>query len=782
MGYRLLAAAAGLVLVLLAAAYVVVAASLPRRGGEAPLPGLSAPVSVALDSRAIPKVHGESFLDVLRAQGYLHAQERFFQMDLLRRSSAGELAELFGERALGADLGQRPFGYRERARRLLSTLPAEQVAWLDAYAQGVNAGLADLGARPPEYWLAGETPRRWLPEDTVLVVLTFYTMLSNNDSYERAQGVMHAVLPTELYDFLTPSTSRFDRPVLGASPNDPTGGYVPLPVPGPDVVDLRTRRAPAHGGPARVEPPLLGPASNNWAVDATRGAERRAIVANDPHLSLRLPNTFYRVELEWGARAVRGVSIPGLPGVLIGASNDVAWGATVSNADQSDWVVVEVDPADSSRYLTPEGYEAFATGSTEIVVRGGAPVSIETRATRWGPVVGEDWMGRPLALHATWLEPRGLDLHIVGLAEARDAASASAILARWSGPSLNWVLADRGGEIAWVVNGPLPRRVGFDGSRPESLADGTRSWQGHRAPPGAIGGRDGALYTANNRTLPPSQADAVSRMWMRPLRAKRIDDLLAERRTFAERDFLAMQLDTRAEGYEQIRETILAVVPKDEHEPKLMRARELAAAWNGTADVDQTAFRLLQAYYRTLLDRALTPLLAAAIEADPGFVYRWPLADEVLRRLLDERPANLLTSEHADWPSFLRLSLLETIDEIDEIERDGALDAEWGETNVLDVAHPFAASFGPLGRLLALPRAPLPGSMVSLRVAAPSYGAVLRMSVSPSAPEDGVLELAGGQSGHFLAPHFRDLQQDWLEGNPTPFLAGEPTAQFRLTP
>lgn len=779
MALRVLAAAAGLVLLLLVAAYLVVAAALPRRAGVAPVPGLTGAVTVALDSRAIPTLHGESFLDVLRAQGYLHAQERFFQMDLLRRSSAGELAELFGERALAADLGQRPFGYREHARRLLATLPAEQVAWLDAYTQGVNAGLADLGARPPEYWLAGAPPRRWLPEDTVLVVLTFYTMLSNNDSYERSQDVLHAVLPAELYAFLTPSTSRFDRPVLGASPSDPTGGYLPLPIPGPDVVDLRTNRSPAHGGPARVEPPLLGPASNNWAVDATRGAGRRAIVANDPHLSLRLPNIFYRVELEWPARTLRGVSIPGLPGVLIGASRDVAWGATVSNADQSDWVIVEVDPSDSNRYLTPDGYEPFTIESAAIAVKGGAPVRIETRATRWGPVVAADWMGRPLALHATWLEPQGLDLDIVGLAEARDAASASAILARWSGPSLNWVLADRGGEIAWVVNGPIPRRVGFDGSRPESLADGSRSWQGHRPPPGAIGGSNGALFTANSRTLPPSQADTVSRMWMRPLRAKRIDDLLAERRMFAERDFLAMQLDTRAEGYEQIRETILAVVPQDEREPKLRRARELAAAWDGSAGVDQTGFRLLQAYYRMLLDRALTPLLAPAIEADPSFVYRWPLADEVLRRLLDERPANLLTSEHADWPSFLRQTLLETVE---QVERSGALDAPWGETNVLDVAHPFAASFGPLGRFLALPRAPLPGSMVSLRVAAPSYGAVLRMAVSPSAPEDGVLELAGGQSGHFLSPHFRDQQKDWIDGEPTPFLAGESVARFELEP
>jgi penicillin amidase len=267
-------------------------------------------------------------------------------------------------------------------------------------------------------------------------------------------------------------------------------------------------------------------------------------------------------------------------------------------------------------------------------------------------------------------------------------------------------------------------------------------------------------------------------MWMRPLRAKRIDDLLAERRTFDERDFLAMQLDTRAEGYELMRATILDAVTNDASEPQLKRARELAQGWNGSADVEQTAFRLLHAYYRTLLDRALTPLLAPAIEADSSFVYRWPLADETLRRLLEERPAHLLTGEHTDWPSFLRQTLLETIE---QMERDGTVDAEWGEANALDVAHPFAASLGPLGRYLRLPREPQPGSMISLRVAAPSYGAVLRMAVAPAAQARGVLQVAGGQSGHFLSRQFRG-EKDWLDGTPTPFLAGEPTAELRLTP
>jgi penicillin amidase len=212
------------ILVLVGIAYAVLAAALPRRDGELTVTGLSAALEIDLDARAIPRIRATSFADALRGQGYMHAQERFFQMDLLRRSAAGELAELFGERALAADRGQRPFRFRARARALLERLPAEHVEWLAAYTQGVNAGLADLRARPPEYWLFGAVPTRWRSEDSLLVVFSFYTMLSNNDSYERPQGVLHAALPAPLYEFLTPSTSRCDRPLFGTANADPTGG------------------------------------------------------------------------------------------------------------------------------------------------------------------------------------------------------------------------------------------------------------------------------------------------------------------------------------------------------------------------------------------------------------------------------------------------------------------------------------------------------------------------------------------------------------------------------
>ena len=562
-----------LVLVAATGALLVARASLPRRNGEAAVARLSAPLAIDLDARAVPRIHGATFEDVLRGEGYMHAQERFFQMDLLRRSTAGELAALIGSRVLPLDRAQRPFDYRRRAHELLARLPAREQGWLAAYTDGVNAGLKDLRSRPPEYWLLGSRPDAWATEDTLLVVLGFYTRLSNNDVYERPQGVLHAALPEALYEFLTPSTSRFDRPLVGADA-DPTAGYVPVPIPGPEVVDLRTRSTQSRGPARRVAPPLLVPASNQWALSAQRGTRGGALLANDPHLELRLPNLFYRTELEWPDGAVRGVSIPGVPGVLLGATSALAWGATVSNADQADWVVIDVDAHDPSRYVTPEGSEPFRSETFAIAVAGGQPEQLEVETTRWGPIVARDGQGKPLALHATWLDADGLNLAVIDLSFAANVADGVAVLERWAGPSLNWALADSSGDVAWIVNGPLPRRVGFDGARPESWADGSRAWHGELPRPSVVSPVSGAVFTANNRTLPAAQAAEVSRMWMTPLRASRIAELLAQHATLSERDSLAMQLDTRARGYDQLRDIVLEVVPADERDPLLARARE----------------------------------------------------------------------------------------------------------------------------------------------------------------------------------------------------------------
>jgi penicillin G amidase len=755
----------------------IVAASLPRRGGDAAVAGLDAPVTIELDARAVPRIRAATIADAYRAQGFVHAQERFFQMDLGRRSAAGELSALFGTAALPVDRERRVFQLRARARGALASLPAEHRQWLEAYTDGVNAGIADLGARPPEYWLLRARPTAWRAEDTLLVIFALYRILSSNDAYERPQAVLEATLPDAVYAFLTPSTSRFDRP-LGASADDPSGGYRPLPIPPSAEIGAPPRR----GAPPVVQPPPYSGASNSWAVGAARGAGNAAIVANDPHLGLRLPNVFHRAELHFEGRALRGLGIPGVPGIVIGATGDIAWGLTVSNADQSDWVIVEPDPTDGASYLVPEGAERYIVEHELIEVKGGAePERLEVRLTRWGPLAGEDGLGRPLALRATWLDRAGINVSMLDLAYAQSVSEGLDVVSAWAGPSLSWAFADAQGRVGWAVNGPLPERDGFDGSSPRSWAGGAVAWTGYAAPPRILGSEHDALFTANSRVLPFDAAERLGRMWMPPFRAKRIADRLDASERFDERDFAALQLDTRAEAYDLFHDVVLEVLDEAETDPVLAAARAAVAAWNGRADPSEVGFRLLHAYYRALLEHVLVPLLAPAVAADPAFVYRWPLSDEPVRRLLDERPAHLLPEGFPSWQAYLRGALVETIQGLADDPQQPGPEAPWGNVNRLDAAHPLAG-IPLLGRLLRLPAVPQPGSPVSVRVAEPSRGAVARMVVSPSRPEAGILQLAGGQSGHFLSRHFDDQWRAWDEGSPAPFLAGEPTAAFTLVP
>ena len=769
-----------LVVVLVFAAAAVVAvlvAALPRRGGEVSVPGLGASVGVELDEVGVVRIRAATLADAFRAQGFVHAQERFFQMDLGRRSAAGELAALAGAALLPLDRERRVFQLRKRARRVLESLPERHRAWLAAYADGVNAGLADLGARPPEYWVLRARPEPWSAEDSVLIVLAFYTLLSPNHTYELPQAVMEASLPPALAEFLLPATSRFDRP-LAAPPADPTGGYRPLPV--PSAADVGTRR-PRRARPVVVPPPSDA-ASNAWAIGAARSAHGAAIVAVDPHLDLGLPNVFHRAELHVEDRVIRGVGIPGVPGIVIGTSDDLAWGLTASYADQSDWVVVEPLPDDAGRYRVPGGAEPFVVERELIEIRGRAePEPLDVVLTRWGPVVRDDGLGRPLALRATWLEPGGTNVDLLELPFAKTVREGLDLIGGWAGPSLGWVLADRDGRVAWTANGPIPARTGFDGSAPRSWADGTVGWHGYVPPPRVEGTADDVVYAANSRPLPIGRSDALGRIWMPAFRAKRIADRLGERDRFDEADLAALQLDTRAEAYDLVRDIALEVLDEGEADPRLAAVRNHIAAWNGRADASEIGFRLLHVYYRALLDEVLGPLLAPALAVDPGFVYRWPLGDEPLRRVLEERPRHLLPAGFADWPAFLRAILADTVEALDAGDRDSGPETAWGEANRLKAGHPLAG-LPLLGALLELPDVPQPGSPVSVRVAEPSRGAVMRMVVSPARPERGILQLAGGQSGHFLSRHFDDQWRAWRVGSPAPLVAGEAVDAFTLEP
>ncbi len=362
-------------------------ASLPQMEGERAVRGLGAPVRIERDALGVPVVRGGSRLDVARATGFLHAQERFFQMDLLRRSAAGELAALIGRPALEMDREARLLRLRLVARRAVRALRADERDLLAAYTGGANAGLGALGAPPFEYLALRAEPAPWRDEDSLLCALAMYRDLQGRQPWqESVLGLMRETLPPALADFLAPVGTEWDAPI--------EGGPIPMPaVPGPDVVDLRKAKPAAAlavrpsepgvlallGAPIGFEPrgsddDAFARGSNNWAVSGAHTAHGGALLANDMHLGISVPNTWYRLSLVFpgveGERRVTGVTLPGAPFVVAGSNGHVAWGFTNSEGDWADLVLLEPDPQNPDAYLTPEGPRQLERETETIEVKG----------------------------------------------------------------------------------------------------------------------------------------------------------------------------------------------------------------------------------------------------------------------------------------------------------------------------------------------------------------------------------------------------------------------------
>ncbi|MFG0317923.1 MAG: penicillin acylase family protein, partial [Planctomycetota bacterium JB042] len=478
-------------------------------------------------------------------------------------------------------------------------------------------------------------------------------------------------------------------------------------------------------------------------------------------------------------RAV-GATAPGLPGVVIGATDAIAWSMTNFFGDHEDIVPVEVDPDDRSRYRAPDGFRPF---ETRTLPHPDGRVELVLRTTVYGPIVFPDNLDpRPLALASTALRDGMTNLGLLDLHHVDTLEEALDVGARWYGPSQNLVVAAADGRIGWVVTGCFPKRRGFDGKAPRSWADGEFGWDGlldESARPRAIV-EDGVLFSANGRMLPLERARLLTRCWAPSDRQRRIEELLAADGPFAEADFRAMQLDVDLAALAPFRDVFLEVVPEGEPDPTLARYRAALVDWDGTAAVDQRAVGVLLAFQAELRERVLGPVLERAREVNPGFVHTWMLVDEPLFRLLEERPAHFLPANVPSWTAHLRAAA----DAIGR-RREGRppLDTPWGERNRLRAAHPFARSLPAfLAGRLAAPAHPQPGTTQTVRVAAPAYGASLRLVASPGHLDEATMHLPIGQSGHPLSPHLMDAHEAWAEGRAEPLLAGPPVSTFTLAP
>ena len=439
-------------------AWWLLRASLPTLDGErAPaLAGLEAPATIQRDALGAVTIDAASEVDALRALGFVHAQERYFEMDLMRRSAAGELAELFGPAALPLDRERRVHRIRARVSAHLDAMAGERRPQLLAYSQGVNAGLEGLRVRPWPYLLLRQPPRRWEPVDSAVTGYAMYFDLQDStNARELGLWKLRQHLPPALYALLAHDGSEWDAPMFG----QPRGNAV---LPDADAVDLRTLPAPDRERPARLADKGT-PGSNNWAVAGALTADGRAIVADDMHLGLRAPNIWFRVRLRYpdahapGGRVdVAGFSLPGLPAVIAGSNGHVAWGFTNSYADSADWFPVRPCAADAA---TTSGCDPVTRHQEQIRVAGAETVTLEVQETAYGPILHPAHGDQPaLALRWVAQQPGALDTGLAEMARAGDLDAALAVAAKAAMPAQNLVAGDRHGRIAWRLIGPLPVR------------------------------------------------------------------------------------------------------------------------------------------------------------------------------------------------------------------------------------------------------------------------------------------------------------------------------------
>lgn len=461
-------------------AVMMIRASLPILDGKIEVNTVQETVVVTWDAYGIPTITAESRTDAIRALGYVTARDRLFQMDLLRRSAAGRLAEVFGKAMRDTDIKQRTFGFNGTARAIAARLPFDQREVLDAYAEGVNDYLAHKSTLPFEFLLLGYDPDPWKAEDSLLILLEMFHVLSGTDEEERMKTVMAASLPPEVVAFFVPERDPYTDALLGRQ----AGSSSTIPVRGLTSLRKSPDQMQAHRT-SMVRFGKSGLGSNAWAVRGTKTADGRSILANDMHLDLTVPNIWYRTQLRYEQVDLSGVAVPGIPVVVAGTNGFVAWGVTNVEGDFLDLVRLEINPVNTNEYRTSEGWTRFTTRREVIKVKGGQDSVAEVRETIWGPVSQDDLMNEPVAIRWTALDPEAVDLGQLAMDRVRSVDEAVMVMTGAGGPANNVILADRAGHIAWTYTGKIPVRHGFDGSVSLSWADGRRSWSGY-VPPAAV--------------------------------------------------------------------------------------------------------------------------------------------------------------------------------------------------------------------------------------------------------------------------------------------------------
>ena len=526
--------------------------------------------------------------------------------------------------------------------------------------------------------------------------------------------------------------------------------------------------------------------SNNFAVAGRLTADGGALVANDMHLGIRVPNTWYRAALEWPDAAnasepnrLIGVTLPGVPALVVGSNTHIAWGFTNTYADWGDLVLLETDPSRPNQYRTPHGWREFERHDEAIAIAGQPEQRDTVSWTIWGPVLGPDYRGRLRAYSWVAHSAERLASSIAPLERARTIEEAFDVVNGLGAPGQNFVVGDRSGRIGWSIYGSIPRRHALAGRLPAAWGDGSRGWTGWLEDseyPRIVDPPNGRIWTANARVADGEMlAKLGDGSYEIGARARIIRDRLMAKDRFTARDLLAIQLDTRAVFMARWRDLLLRTLTPEAtsgHERRAQLREIVEHDWTGDAAPDSAAYRLTRAFRDVVTERVMAFVLAECYEADAAFDYTTERRrDSAIWRLATEQPYHLLDPQYSSWQEMLVAAADAAIASV-LADRPGNLrDRVWSERNVSVFRHPLSAGIPFVWRWLDMPRHDLPGDLYTPRVHFGVNGASERMVVSPGREAEGIMHMPTGQSGHPLSPFYSNSHDAWVKGEPTPFPA-----------
>ena len=754
---------------------------LPQLDGTARVPGLKARVEVWRDGRGVPHLRAPSGEDLLFAQGYVTAQDRLWQMDLTRRLAHGELSEIFGERTLKLDIENRTLGFRQASERALGELDPGSRQMLEAYARGVNAFISThQGRLPIEFLLLRYRPRPWQEKDSFAVAWNMAKTLNTSWPDELRRERVCAKVGRELCLDLFPDRSPLDRPVaepLPARDASPKRGQAAaaqvLAEPEPVLAALTTV----------PEGSLAGLGSNNWVVNGTHTQSGRPLLANDPHLDHSVPSVWYLIHLKAPGLNVSGASLPGLPAVIIGHNERIAWGVTNTGPDVQDLYVESFNFRDPKKYLYHGQWVDATTREEVIKVRGGRDYSFTVMTTRHGPVVSHDG-NRELALRWTALDPGGFRFPFLKINQAQDWQEFTNALRDYAGPMQSFVYADVDGNIGFYAAGWVPIRRQGDGTVPSSGSTEDHDWTGYipfESLPHAYNPSSGIIATANGRIVPDGYPYFITSKWASPYRTARIYELLEAGSRLTVAEMLRIQTDIRPLDDLWLAQQLLAATAKRPPQgTDAQYALSLLRSWDGEARADSAATLVCQVTRRALRERILKPRLGDDLSG-----YRWPMSTVFLENVLTNKWTRWLPPGDADFDVTLMRSLEEGVQRIPQLlgSRDHAA-WRWGNTIPLTFQHPLGG-LRFLGRGLNVGPFPQAGTGTTVKQTTPSHGVSMRMVVDFANFDSSVQNITLGQSGQVFSPHYRDQFEAWYNGRSFPLLfsdaAVEKGAIHRLT-